>query len=82
MTIEEILNSTELTAAQKVAALKEKSINVPVWGGRYGLVRQYDPNKHPVMDKSKYPDVVRKTGKIDITILFTAIDHVPGSILT
>ena len=62
MTIEEILNSTELTAAQKVAALKEKSINVPVWGGRYGLVRQYDPNKHPVMDKSKYPDVVSKDG--------------------
>lgn len=62
MTIEEILNSTELTAAQKVAALKEKSINVPVWGGRNGLVRQYDPNKHPVMDKSKYPDVVSKDG--------------------
>lgn len=62
MTIEEILNSTELTAAQKVAALKEKTINVPVWGGRFGLVRQYDPTKHPVMDKSKYPDVVGNDG--------------------
>lgn len=62
MTLEEILNSTELTAAQKVAALKEKTINVPVWGGRYGLERQFNPAKHPVMDRSKYPDVVSKDG--------------------
>ena len=62
MTLEEILNSTELTAAQKVAALKEKTINVPVWGGRCGLERQFNPAKHPVMDKSKYPDVVGDDG--------------------
>lgn len=67
MTLEEILNSTELTAAQKVAALKEKQISVPVWGGRYGLVRQYDPTKHPVMDRSKYPDVVGKDGIEEVT---------------
>lgn len=62
MTIEEILLSTELTAAQKVSALKEKTITVPVWGGRYGLVRQFDPTKHPVMDKQKYPDIVSDDG--------------------
>lgn len=58
MTIEEILNSTEMTAAEKVAALQEKTINVPVWGGRYGLLQQFDPTRHPVMNKQKYPDIV------------------------
>lgn len=36
MTIEEILNS-DMTAEQKIAALSEKTVNVPVWGGRKGL---------------------------------------------
>lgn len=62
MTIEEILNSTELTAAEKVAALKEKTITVPVWGGRYGLLQQFDPTRHPVMNKAKYPDIVSEDG--------------------
>lgn len=62
MTIEEILNSTELSAAEKVAALKEKTITVPVWGGRYGLLQQFDPTRHPVMNKQKYPDIVNEDG--------------------
>lgn len=62
MTIEEILNSTELTAAEKIAALREKTIQVPVWTGRYGLVHQFDPTKHPVMNKQKYPDIVSDDG--------------------
>lgn len=62
MTIEEILNSTELTAAEKVAALREKTIQVPAWTGRYGLVYQFDPTKHPVMNKQKYPDIVSDDG--------------------
>ena len=62
MTIEEILNSTELSTGEKVSALKEKTISVPVWGGRYGLVQQYDPTKHPVMNKQKYPDIVSDDG--------------------
>lgn len=61
MTIEEILNS-ENTAAQKITALKEKTICVPVWTGRYGLVQEFDPRKHPVMNKAKYPDIVTKEG--------------------
>lgn len=66
MTIEEILNS-EGTAAQKIAALKEKTINVPMWTGREGLVRQYDPTKHPVMNKAKYPDIVNADGFQPVT---------------
>lgn len=62
MIIEEILNSTELTDAEKIAALREKRIQVPVWTGRYGLVHQFDPTKHPVMNKQKYPDIVSDDG--------------------
>lgn len=62
MTIDEILNSAELTAAGKVAALREKTIQVPLWTGRYGLVHQYDPTKHPVMNKQLYPDIVTDDG--------------------
>lgn len=61
MTIEEILNSGG-TAAQKIAALKEKTIKVPLWNGRYGLVHEFDPTKHPVMNKQKYPDIVTDNG--------------------
>lgn len=62
MTIEEILNSTELTAAEKIAALREKTIQVPLWTGRYGLMHQFDSTKHPVMNKQKYPDIVSDDG--------------------
>lgn len=62
MTIEEILNSTDLSTAEKVAALKEKTINVPVWGGKKGLNAEYDPTKHPVMNKQAYPDIVTNEG--------------------
>lgn len=61
MTIEEILNS-ENSAESKIAALKEKTIVVPVWSGRFGLVQQFDPIKHPVMNKQKYPDIVTDEG--------------------
>lgn len=61
MTIEEILNSGA-SAETIIAALKEKSIIVPVWSGRYGLVQQFDPTKHPVMNKQKYPDIVSDDG--------------------
>lgn len=66
MTIEEILNSGG-TAAQKIAALKEKTINVPMWTGREGLARQYDPTKHPVMNNAKYPDIVNADGFQPVT---------------
>jgi hypothetical protein len=67
MTIEEILSSSELTASEKVGLLKEKTIYVPVWGGRYGLQQQFDPTKHPVMDKQKYPDEMDADGVHPVT---------------
>lgn len=66
MTIEEILSSVG-TAEQKISALKEKTINVPLWGGRYGLLREFDPRKHPVMNKAKYPDVITDEGVEHVT---------------
>lgn len=66
MTIEEILQS-EGTAQQKIAALKEKAIIVPLWGGAKGLEREYDPKKHPVMNKQKYPDILNEDGVQPVT---------------
>ena len=61
MTIEEILQS-DGSAEQKISALKEKTLTVPMWGGRYGLEREFDPRKHPVMSKAKYPDIITEDG--------------------
>ena len=63
--IEEIIAIGERPATDIIASLKEKSIIVPSWGGRDGLVREYDPKKHPVMNKAVYPDVVEEDGSID-----------------
>lgn len=62
MTIEEILKLG--TPQQIVAALKEKSIIVPSWGGRNGLREEYDPKKHPVMSKGQYPDITNDDGTV------------------
>lgn len=67
MTIDEILNSTEITAAEKVAALQEKIISVPAWGGENGLVMEYDCTKHPVKNKAIYPDEITKEGVKPVT---------------
>lgn len=64
MTIEEILNGG-LTAEEQMAALREKSVIVPSWGGRRGLVNEYDPRRHPVMNRSLYPDIVNKDGTVE-----------------
>lgn len=66
MTIEEILNSGK-TAEETISALKEKTVNVPLWGGSHGLMREYDPTMHPVMDKAKYPDIVNSDGIHPVT---------------
>lgn len=57
MTIEEILN-LEGSEAQRILALQEKTIILPLWHGPKGLESEYDPRKHPVMDRAQYPDVV------------------------
>lgn len=66
MTIEEILNSGN-SAGNIIAALKEKAIIVPIWAGRNGLSQEFDPKKHPVMSKAKYPDIVTEDGVQPVT---------------
>lgn len=66
MTIKEILESEE-TILQKIAALKEKAIIVPIWSGVKGLEQEYDPKKHPVMNTQKYPDIVSDEGVQPVT---------------
>lgn len=56
-----ILNSG-LSEKEKIAALQDKSICVPAWTGRYGLLQEYDPRRHPVMNRAKYPDIIDEDG--------------------
>jgi len=69
--INEIIRLNERPANEIIADLKEKSITVPVWGGRNGLQWEYDPKRHPVMNKSYYPDVVNGDGSIDYVTRIT-----------
>lgn len=66
MTIEEILNGGG-TIEEIIAALKNKTIVVPKWGGENGLQKEYDPRLHPVMNKSEYPDIVDGNGITHVT---------------
>ena len=59
MTIEEIFQPNR-PIAEIIGDLSLKSIVVPPWGGKQGLEAQYNPEKHPVMDRAQYPDVVEK----------------------
>lgn len=60
-TINEIFTA-EMTEKERILALQQKAINVPIWSGQEGLKNEYDPTKHPVMNKAAYPDVVRDYG--------------------
>lgn len=68
MDINEIIRIGEVANVEIIAALKKKTIDIPAWGSsssREGLVAQYDPTLHPVMDKSKYPDVTAEDGSLE-----------------
>lgn len=52
-TLEEIFDGRP--ADLIIADLKHKIVNVPAWKD---LVKEYEPKHHPVMDKTKYPDIV------------------------
>ena len=65
MTFEEIMAVG--TPQQQITALKEKAITVPTWNGRGGLQSQYDPKKHPVMNRQLYPDIVTDQGRECVT---------------
>ena len=52
-TLEEIFDGRP--ADLIIADLKHKIVTVPAWND---LVNEYEPKHHPVMDKTKYPDIV------------------------
>lgn len=63
MTIKEILESK--SNEQIIALLRDKAICIPAWTGIRGLESQYNPQKHRIMNKSYYPDVVGEDGQIE-----------------
>lgn len=67
MTIEEILNSTELTDDEKISLLCEKGIYPPVWGGENGIESEYNALKHPVMNNNTYQDIIDAEGRKPVT---------------
>lgn len=54
-----------------ITDLKEKAVVVPPWKGPRGLSFEYDPKRHPVMNKSLYPDIVEEGGSIDYVTRIT-----------
>lgn len=64
LTIDQIIDSPEMTTTAKVTALQDKIINVPAWNGVKGLVNAYDPKLHPVMNQALYPDEVTEKGDL------------------
>ncbi len=73
-TIKDILNS-ELSAGECIAALKLKTLDIPEWSGNNGLEAEYDPSLHPVMDRQKYPDLVRPDGVERVTRITLAFQQ-------
>ncbi len=65
MNIKEIIDLQKRNPNQIIESLKEKSVVVPAWGGRKGLQREYDPRRHPVMDRALYPDIVQSDGSLE-----------------
>lgn len=59
MKIEDIINVNGKKAEDIIASLKEKSVVVKPWKD---LELEYNPAKHPVMDKTKYADRVEADG--------------------
>lgn len=59
MNIVEILSLEDQKAT--IEALKEKQFNPPKWSD---LVKEYDPTKHPVMNKERYPDTIADDGTV------------------
>ena len=56
MEIDDIL---KLPPSEAVRELQRKTIKLPQW---QELEKAYDPKKHPILDKSKYPDIVTEAG--------------------
>lgn len=63
----ELKDLTQGSVRDRISILKEKTIDIPSWNGRNGLIQEYDPKKHPVMNKNKYPDIVDNEGVHEVT---------------
>lgn len=61
VTIIEILNPAR-PVSEIIIDLKEKSVVVPNWAV---LEKEYNPKKHPVMNKRKYQDVINEKGELE-----------------
>ncbi len=79
--IEDILGSGK-TEREKITALKEKTISVPAWKGRDGLEKEYDPTKHPVMDKQIYRDIVHDDGIERVTRITLSFQRLASKRMT
>lgn len=64
--IKDILGG-DMTERERITALKQKTVSVPAWTGQKGLENEYDPTKHPVMNRQAYPDIVRDDGVERVT---------------
>lgn len=64
MDIKEMIDVSSRSIDDIIADLTDKQISIPEWGK---LRKQYDPNEHPVMNKSKYRDIVTKDGVEHVT---------------
>lgn len=56
MNIQELIQRARESGEDITSELRQKSITVPPWSQ---LVKAYDPQLHPVMDKATYPDVTQ-----------------------
>lgn len=52
------------TDREKVAALREKDVYIPQWGGEKGLKSEYFASLHPVMNTTAYPDIVTEDARL------------------
>lgn len=68
--IQDIIRPDRLPS-EIITDLKEKAVVVPPWKGTRGLSFEYDPKRHPVMNKSLYPDIVDEDGSIDYVTRIT-----------
>ena len=66
-TIDEIIKEGR-PAVDIIADLKDKSVCVPPWRD---LEKEYNPKKHPVTNKAKYPDIINDDGTIDYVTRIT-----------
>ena len=66
---------SDITADEKIAILRNKTVTVAPWFGPEGLERQYNPRHHPVMDKCAYPDLVDKDGFKPVTRITIAFQQ-------